>query len=88
MGPAGQLRERSGLDRLDRRDLAVNNADPKPFVWHASAQAILDQLATCKQGYLRDTTLVKNANYWKEGVPYLDGVKYFIITDNNTIMAA
>lgn len=40
------------------------------------------------QGYLRDTTLVKNANYWKEGVPYLDGVKYFIITDNNTIMAA
>jgi len=31
--------------------LAVNNQDPKPFVWHASAQAILDKLAKCKAIY-------------------------------------
>jgi len=29
----------------------VNNQDPKPFVWHASAQAILDKLAKCKAIY-------------------------------------
>jgi transposase len=28
--------------------MAVSNADPKPFVWHKSAQAILDKLAHCK----------------------------------------
>ncbi len=31
--------------------LAASNADPKPFVWHASAQAILDKLAHCKAIY-------------------------------------
>ncbi len=31
--------------------LAVSNANPKPFVWHASAQAILDKLARCKVIY-------------------------------------
>jgi len=31
--------------------LAVNNQDPKPFVWHASAQAIIDKLAKCKAIY-------------------------------------
>jgi transposase len=31
--------------------LAATNADPKPFVWHASAQAILDKLARCKASY-------------------------------------
>ena len=31
--------------------LAVNNQQPKPFVWHASAQAILDKLARCKAIY-------------------------------------
>lgn len=31
--------------------LAATNADPKPFVWHASAQAILDKLARCKAIY-------------------------------------
>ena len=31
--------------------LALNNQDPKPFVWHASAQAILNKLATCKAVY-------------------------------------
>ena len=31
--------------------LAASNADPKPFVWHASAQAILDKLARCKAIY-------------------------------------
>jgi transposase len=31
--------------------LAESNADPKPFVWHASAQAILDKLARCKAIY-------------------------------------
>jgi hypothetical protein len=31
--------------------LAVSNADPKPFVWHKSAQAILDKLARCKAVY-------------------------------------
>lgn len=31
--------------------LAATNADPKPFVWHASAQAILDKLARCKALY-------------------------------------
>ncbi|MBI2888205.1 MAG: ABC transporter substrate-binding protein [Chloroflexi bacterium] len=32
--------------------------------------------------------LTKNPSYWKKGYPYLDGVKYFIITDSNTILAA
>ena len=31
--------------------LAASNADPKPFVWHASAQAILRKLARCKAIY-------------------------------------
>ncbi len=31
--------------------LAASNANPKPFVWHASAQAILDKLARCKAIY-------------------------------------
>lgn len=31
--------------------LAASNADPKPFVWHASAQAILNKLAHCKAIY-------------------------------------
>jgi transposase len=31
--------------------LAVSNADPKPFVWKASTQAILDKLAKCKAVY-------------------------------------
>ena len=31
--------------------LAASNADPKPFVWHASAQAILDKLARCTAIY-------------------------------------
>jgi len=26
--------------------------------------------------------LERNPNYWKQGLPYLDGVKYFIITDD------
>ena len=31
--------------------LAASNADPKPFVWHTSAQAILAKLAKCKATY-------------------------------------
>jgi transposase len=31
--------------------LQTSNADPKPFVWKASAQAILDKLARCKAVY-------------------------------------
>lgn len=31
--------------------LTASNADPKPFVWHASVQAILDKLARCKAVY-------------------------------------
>ncbi len=31
--------------------LAASNADPKPFVWHTSAQAILDKLARCNAIY-------------------------------------
>ena len=31
--------------------LAASNAAPKPFVWHAAAQAILDKLARCKAVY-------------------------------------
>lgn len=31
--------------------LAASNADPKPFVWHKSAQAILDKIARCKVIY-------------------------------------
>jgi transposase len=31
--------------------LAVSNAEPKPFVWHASAQSILKKLAHCKAIY-------------------------------------
>jgi transposase len=31
--------------------LAASNADPKPFIWHKSAQTILDKLARCKAVY-------------------------------------
>ena len=31
--------------------MATSNADPKPFVWHKSAHAILDKLAHCKVIY-------------------------------------
>ena len=31
--------------------LAASNTDPKPFVWHASAQVILDKIARCKAVY-------------------------------------
>lgn len=31
--------------------MAASNADPKPFVWHKSAHAILDKLARCKAIY-------------------------------------
>jgi transposase len=31
--------------------LAVTNANPKPFVWHKSAQTILDKVANCKAVY-------------------------------------
>jgi len=31
--------------------MVASNADPKPFVWHKSAQAILDKLARCKAIY-------------------------------------
>ena len=31
--------------------LAMANADPKPFVWRASAQTILDKTARCKPIY-------------------------------------
>jgi len=31
--------------------LVASNADPKPFVWHTSAQAIINKLAHCKAVY-------------------------------------
>jgi peptide/nickel transport system substrate-binding protein len=35
--------------------------------------------------YVRGATLEleRNPNYWKQGLPYMDGVKYFIIKDDN-----
>jgi len=38
------------IDAIDAY-LSVSNADPKPFVWHASVQSILDKLAHCKAVY-------------------------------------
>ncbi|MBI4497373.1 MAG: ABC transporter substrate-binding protein [Chloroflexi bacterium] len=40
--------------------------------------------------YVRGTSieLVKNPNYWMPGRPYLDGLKYFILPDPNTRLAA
>jgi peptide/nickel transport system substrate-binding protein len=32
--------------------------------------------------------LVRNPNYWKSGLPYLDGITYFIIPDENTLLGA
>lgn len=32
--------------------------------------------------------LVKNPNYWKPGLPYIDGMKHFTIVDHGTIIAA
>jgi transposase len=31
--------------------LAASNTNPKPFVWHAPAKAILDKLARCRAIY-------------------------------------
>lgn len=35
--------------------------------------------------YVRGATLEleRNPNYWKQGLPYMDGIKYFIIKDDN-----
>ncbi|MBI2888208.1 MAG: ABC transporter substrate-binding protein [Chloroflexi bacterium] len=40
--------------------------------------------------YIRGTSIemVKNTGYWKQGYPYLDGVKFFIIPDRGTSVAA
>ena len=40
--------------------------------------------------YTRGTSFehTKNANYWKQGFPYLDGVMYFLILDPNAVFAA
>jgi hypothetical protein len=37
------------------------------------------------KGYVRGSTLEleRNPNYWKQGLPYLDGIKYFIILGDN-----
>ena len=32
--------------------------------------------------------LTRNPNYWKPGLPYLDGIKYFILPDANAVFAA
>jgi len=40
-----------GLITAIEEYLAVNNHDPRPFIWHASAQAILDKIAKCKAIY-------------------------------------
>ena len=36
------------------------------------------------KNYVRGSSIEmeRNPNYWKKGLPYLDGIKYFIITDN------
>ena len=31
--------------------LAITNENPKPFVWHKSAQTILDKVAKCRSVY-------------------------------------
>jgi peptide/nickel transport system substrate-binding protein len=33
-------------------------------------------------------TLVKNPNYWKKGLPYLDGITWKIMPDNASVLAA
>ncbi len=40
--------------------------------------------------YIRGTSveLVKNDNYWNKGLPYLDGVKTYIIPDRSTVLAS
>src|SRR5918997_4556238 len=37
------------------------------------------------KSYVRGSTLEleRNPNYWKKGLPYMDGVKYFMIKDDN-----
>ncbi len=42
------------------------------------------------KNYIRGTVVeqVKNPNYWKKGLPYLDGVKNFLIPDSGTLLAA
>ena len=36
------------------------------------------------KNYVRGSVieLERNPNYWKKGLPYLDGIKYFIIRDD------
>lgn len=47
----GSFNSASELIAAVEEYLAVNNDDPKPFVWHASVQAILDKIAKCKATY-------------------------------------
>jgi len=47
----GSFESVPGLIAAIEEYLAVTNHDPKPFMWHASAQAILDKLAICKAIY-------------------------------------
>lgn len=34
------------------------------------------------------TTVRQNPNYWKEGLPFVDGIEYLVIQDANTRFAA
>ena len=47
----GSFQSVPGLIAAINEYLTASNADPKPFVWHASVQAILDKLSRCKAVY-------------------------------------
>ena len=51
---------------------------------------ILGSGAYTLKGYEPDVSIeyTRNEDYWKPGLPYLDGLTYFIITSAGTVMAA
>ena len=67
---------------MPKHTLLANNGDMKrvvnatgPFTWARHDRDV-------------SITLKKNPNYWDKGLPYLDGMVFFIIRDDNTRFAA
>jgi peptide/nickel transport system substrate-binding protein len=56
------------------------DTDPHYFKTHAVGSGPFKLKNYVRGSYVE---LERNPNYWKKGLPYLDGIKYFIITDTS-----
>jgi peptide/nickel transport system substrate-binding protein len=56
------------------------DTDPNYFKSHSVGSGPFKLKNYVRGSYIE---LERNPNYWKQGLPYLDGIKYFIITDTS-----